>query len=120
MRIFWGGLGGLSVGLGVVGVVLPLLPTTPFILLAAYCFARSSPRLEQWLLRHPRFGPTIADWRAHGAIAPRAKRLALLTIAATFGLSLALGLPALALALQAITLSMVCLFLLSRPSPPPV
>jgi len=118
MRIFWGSLGGISVGLGTAGVVLPLLPTTPFMLLAAYCFARSSPRLEQWLLSHPRFGPVIADWRAHGAISGRGKVLSVGAIALAFALSLALGLPGMVLAIQAAVLGAVSLFVLTRPVPP--
>ena len=61
---------------GVVGIVLPLLPTTPFILLAAFCFSRGSARCEQWLLTHPRFGPMVQDWRANRALPLRAKQLA--------------------------------------------
>ena len=61
---------------GVVGIVLPLLPTTPFVLLAAFCFSRGSARCEQWLLTHPRFGPMVRDWRANRALPLRAKQLA--------------------------------------------
>jgi hypothetical protein len=56
--------------------VLPLLPTTPFVLLAAFCFSRASQRYEQWLLTHPRFGPMVRDWRDHHAVPLAAKRLA--------------------------------------------
>lgn len=59
--------------LGLVGVALPILPTTPFLLLAAYCFSRSSPRLHRWLLASPLLGGLIADWERHGAIRTRAK-----------------------------------------------
>lgn len=68
--------GVLSLGLGILGIFLPLLPTTPFVLLAAFCFSRSSTRCEAWLLDHPRFGPMIRDWRQHRAIPWRAKQLA--------------------------------------------
>jgi len=118
IRIFWGSVGGISVGLGVAGVVLPLVPTTPFMLLAAYCFARSSPKLERWLLEHPRFGPSIADWRAHRAISGRGKRLAVLAIGLTFALSVVLRLPGSVLAVQAVVLSAVSLFILTRPTAP--
>lgn len=76
IRLGWLALGCLFVGLGMVGAVLPLMPTTIFLILAAGCFARSSPRLEAWLLDHPKFGPTLRNWREHGAIAPRAKAMA--------------------------------------------
>ena len=70
-------LGGfLSLVLGVLGIVLPLLPTTPFVLLAAFCFSCGSERCDQWLLSHPRFGPLVRDWRAHRALSLRAKQLA--------------------------------------------
>ena len=67
-RHFYLVAGWLSLGLGAIGAVLPLLPTVPFVILAAFCFARSSPRLEAWLVGHPVFGPHIAAWRDYGAI----------------------------------------------------
>ena len=77
----------VSLLLGAVGTILPLLPTVPFLLLAAFCFARASPRLEQWLLEHPRFGPHINNWRRSRAISRPAKKMAVLTL----GLSIAAG-----------------------------
>lgn len=74
------------VALGIVGAFLPVLPTTPFMILAAACFARSSPRLESRLLNHPRFGPALRDWRERRAISPRAKRASLIGCAAGYGL----------------------------------
>lgn len=73
-------LGFFFVGLGAIGAVLPVLPTTPFLLLAAACFARSSPRFYAWLLANPVFGPLIRDWRQHRTIPKRAKVTAILMI----------------------------------------
>ena len=64
-----------------VGIVLPVLPTTPFVLLAAWCAGRGSARLHAWLLAHPRFGPVIHEWELHGAVSRKAKRFALGTMA---------------------------------------
>ncbi|WP_323038141.1 YbaN family protein [Pararhodobacter sp.] len=117
MRVFWTVSGGFALALGVIGIVVPLLPTTPLLLLAAFCFARSSPLLEMWLIEHPRLGPPIRDWRAEGAISTRGKTLAVVAIAATFGLSVVLRLPGTVLSIQAVTLGLVTLFILTRPSP---
>jgi uncharacterized membrane protein YbaN (DUF454 family) len=104
------------VGLGAVGAVLPLLPTVPFLLLAAFCFARSSERLHGWLISHPRFGPSITAWNDHGAISLMAKRLATVSILATFTISLLLGLRPVVLGIQAVTLGLVSLFIWTRPN----
>lgn len=77
MRRVYFVLGLFLVALGSVGALLPVLPTTPFLILAAACFARSSPRLENWLLTHPRFGTTLVAWREHGAIPLKAKLMSL-------------------------------------------
>jgi uncharacterized membrane protein YbaN (DUF454 family) len=91
LRAVFLGLGVLFVGIGAIGVVLPVLPTTPFLILAAACFARSSRRFEQRLLDHPRFGPVLRDWRARGAIPRRAKWLALGGTSLGFALFLLAG-----------------------------
>ena len=80
--------GWASLALGAIGAFLPLLPTVPFVILAAFCFARSSPRLEAWLVTHPRFGHHIVAWREHGAISSKGKIAA--TMAFAFSIVLAL------------------------------
>ncbi|WP_066480730.1 MULTISPECIES: YbaN family protein [unclassified Sphingomonas] len=68
VRILYLTAGIIALTLGFIGVFLPLLPTVPFVILAAFCFARSSPRFEAWLLDHRHFGPPIHAWRRNGAI----------------------------------------------------
>jgi hypothetical protein len=75
-RLLWALAGVLSLVAGLVGIVLPLLPTTPFLLLAAFCFSRGSARCERWILQHETFGPLVRDWRRDHAIPLRAKQLA--------------------------------------------
>lgn len=118
MRGLWLGLGGLFLGLGLLGVVLPVLPTTPFLLLAAGCFARSSPRLHGWLLAHPVFGPPIRNWEENGAISRRAKRLAVGSMAAVLALSVGLGLSWKVLIPQALLIAVGAGFVLTRPDGP--
>lgn len=76
VRTLWMTVGFLSLLLGAIGLLLPLLPTVPFVLLAAYCFSRGSRRWERWMLDHPKLGPIVKDWRAHRAVPLRAKQLA--------------------------------------------
>jgi uncharacterized protein len=79
--------------LGLFGLFLPVLPTTPFLLLAAACFARSSRRIFNWLLNHPRFGPLIREWREYRAMPYRAKGTALVLIALSFTISITFFVP---------------------------
>lgn len=83
-RIIWLSAGLILVGTGIVGIFVPLLPTTDFMLLALPCFARSSPRLEAWLLHHPRFGPGLRAWRNERAIPRRAKIMSCIGMAIGF------------------------------------
>ncbi len=116
MRLFYAGLGFLSLALALIGVVLPLVPTVPFLLLAAFFFAKSSERMHAWLISHKTFGPMIVDWHGRGSIRPGAKKAATLSIAAVFLLSLALGAPNHVLIIQAVVLTGVLTFIWSRPN----
>lgn len=82
LRWAWWLLAYVSLGLGIVGIVVPGLPTVPFVLLSAFAASRGSQRLHAWLLAHRQFGPMIRDWQAHGAVSRRAKRLAVSMMAA--------------------------------------
>lgn len=82
-------LGTVFLGLAALGIVVPVLPTTPFVLLAAACYLRASTRLHDRLLRSRTFGPTIVAWQEHGAIPPRAKAIAITMVILTFSLSIA-------------------------------
>jgi uncharacterized membrane protein YbaN (DUF454 family) len=118
MRIAWLGLGIGATGCGIAGIVLPLVPTTPFLLVAAYAFAQSSPTLHDWLVTHPQFGPVIADWRTHGAIDRRTKVLAVIVMVLMLLGSWMAGLGLPLLLLQAGVLAAVALFILTRPDAP--
>ena len=90
-RVVYVGLGLFFVALGVLGAMLPLLPTTPFLLLASYFFVRSSARLHGWLLRSRLFGGFLRDWQRYRGVRPRVKVTALLVMATTVTLSVVLG-----------------------------
>jgi len=117
-RLFWNACGLAFVGIGIVGAFVPLLPTVVFMLVAAFCFARGSPRLHDWLLNHRQFGPPIRDWRENGAIRRPAKRMAMAAIALSFVLSLGLGPKVWVLGLQALALGAISVFILTRPEGP--
>ncbi len=117
-RTLWLCVGLTATGLGLIGVVLPLMPTTVFLILAAYAFARSSPRLHGWLTEHPRFGPLILDWHEHGSINRKAKLMAVAVMALTFGVTWLVGVGNLVLGVQAVVLGAVAAFILTRPSGP--
>ncbi|MBV2361073.1 YbaN family protein [Thalassococcus sp. CAU 1522] len=117
-RPVWVALGALSLALGLLGVMLPVLPTTPLVLLAAFCFGKGSPRLRLWLDTHPAFGEPIRQWEESGAIAPAHKRLAVTMMGATWLVSLAVALPWPVLAIQAVCLSGAGWYVWTRPDAP--
>jgi len=115
----WLILGWMCVGLAVVGTVLPLMPTVPFVLAAAFCFEKGSPKLHAWLTEHPTFGPPLKDWRQHRVIRWPAK------ILATIGLTVSGGYTAFISGRPEFvrwTVGLICLaaiiFILSRRSKP--
>lgn len=106
-------------GVGLVGIVVPLLPTTPFLLLAIAGFSRSSPRFEAWLRGHPRLGPPIVAWEQHRSIALRAKILATILMGVSFSFPIFLvQVPTIARWTSVGLLATLLLFIWSRPNPP--
>ena len=117
MRLLFLFGGTISFSLGFIGIFLPLLPTTPFILLAAYCFSKGSPQLHLWLLRSKPFGELIRNWENYGVIRPRAKALSVILLVGTLSyplLFLNLGLVVKTSA-SLVAISVIA-FILSRPS----
>lgn len=119
MRAIYFVLGILLLITGIIGMFLPLMPTTIFLILAAWCFSRSSQRLENWLLGHAILGPTIVNWRAHGVIPPRAKAMACSGMTLGFFIFWLAARPALwLLVLVGAALGACAWYVLSRPSAP--
>jgi uncharacterized membrane protein YbaN (DUF454 family) len=118
IRILWLLAGLLAVVIGAIGVVVPLLPTTPFLLVAAFAFARSSARLTHWLHEHPKFGPLIDNWQKYGSIDQKSKTMAIAVIVATPIITFFIGAPLWAIGSQVLVLACSATFILTRPLPP--
>lgn len=88
VRVLFNVAGGLALGLGLIGIFLPLLPTTPFVLLAAACFARGSERFHQWLLANRTFGPMVYEWERHRSLPYRTKVTAIVLMSVTMAVSI--------------------------------
>ncbi len=115
VRPAWVAAGFACIVLGTLGIVLPLLPTVDFYVMAAICFARGNPRLEARLLAHPWVGPMVRDWRAHRGVPLRAKCLATLGMALSCAVSAAL-LPVRTAWIPAAVCALVALYLWTRPT----
>lgn len=119
MRYALMGFGFLNVGIGLVGVVVPGLPTTVFLLVAVWAFSRSSERFHVWLYNHPRFGPPIRAWHAHRAIPRRAKICAVSTMAVSLTIIILFIAESWVLpAAVGTCMALVACFILTRPDGP--
>lgn len=119
-RYFYLGLGWLCLGLGFLGVIMPILPTTPFLLVALWAFSRSSPELADKIRNHKTFGPLVRGWQDHGVIPPLGKLVAVVMMSAMGYYLVAIsGLPLWASLLACATLLAVAAYIITRPSRPP-
>lgn len=118
MRAVWFTIGSLALALGIIGIVLPVLPTTPFVILAAFCFGKSSPRLRNWLVETRLFGPMIKDWEAHGAIPTKVKAFACTMMLAVLLISYLAGASMKILLIQMIGIGIGASYVLTRPAGP--
>ena len=117
LRLPWVCLAWTSLGLGAVGAFLPLLPTTPFLLLAAWAAPKGSPRLAKWIHQHPRFGPVLQAWYDERAVPLRAKLVAWVLLVTSWISLWVMEVKPVVLVVTAVLFSAVALFLLSRPLP---
>ncbi|MBB3233570.1 YbaN family protein [Phyllobacterium endophyticum] len=116
-RTFYLALGWVMVALGFIGVLLPVMPTTIFLIAAAWCFSRSSPRFEKWLIEHPVFGPTLVQWREHGAVPVRVKWIACAGMASGYATFMYFARPSPLLGGVVAVLFIACAaYVLTRPS----
>jgi uncharacterized membrane protein YbaN (DUF454 family) len=119
-RPFWYALGWIAMALAAAGAVLPLLPTVPFLLVAAWAFGKSSKRWRAWIYNQPTFGPMLMDWEHHGVIPPVGKYAAVLMMLSSFAaLVMYSGAPVYVFVIVGVILTTVTGFILTRPSYPP-
>lgn len=111
----WAAFGFVMVGCGIVGVFLPIFPTTIFLIVAVWCFTKSCPAMQDWLMTHPRFGTPLTLWFEHGVIVKKSKRIAVLAIAVSYLLSLLIIKQVWVAIVVGVTLLVVAAFILTRP-----
>ena len=116
MRWAWLGVAYACLAVGIIGIVLPVLPTTPFILAAAFAADRGSPRLHAWLLRHRVFGPAIRDWGTSRSIARRAKLVAVGVMAVSVAV-MAVSVPVAVALPTGLFVGAMALWIWTRPEP---
>lgn len=115
MRWFWFSIGLLFLGLAIIGIALPILPTVPFLLAASWAFAKSSPALRQKILQHPTYGPPVRAWQESGIVSRRAKIWAITAMASGVAVAIWLSIPIWIVAIQTTVCCLVGIYLATRP-----
>ncbi len=115
MRLALNLIGAALVVVGIAGIILPILPGVPLLILAAACFARSSPRLEHWLVSHPVLGPGIVAWRERRAISRKAKFMAVTMMTISGVVIVVSGAPAIFKAMALASMAGIASFIVTRP-----
>lgn len=115
MHYLWLSIGWVAFILGVIGILLPVMPTVPFMIVAAWAFAKSSPHMRERLMSDPRFGHQLRAWTERGAVGRWAKVSAIAAMGCGIGWSWFLGLPLGFVALQGLVCLSIAVFLITRP-----
>jgi uncharacterized membrane protein YbaN (DUF454 family) len=112
-------IGGVCTALGVIGAFVPVMPTTPFLLIALWAFSKSSKRLQSWLYHHPRYGTTLKNWFEHGAISARVKTVACIAMLLSVPVVYHVSGSWLAVCIHGSIIAATAVFILSRPTDSP-
>lgn len=105
-----------ALALGLIGIVVPLLPTTPFLIVALWAAGKCSPKLESWLINHPKLGPVLKGWQDHRAIPLTAKWLSSLMMLSSLGFIWYRGAGAMVIVTVAVIMAIVMAYIFSKPS----
>ena len=115
--LFWRSLVVIFVLLGFIGALLPVMPTTVFLILAAWAASKGWPQMDEWLLNHPKYGPTLRNWREHGTVPRKVKWIASIVMAISGTLMLLTSAPLLVKVFTDLTMFAVAIWLWLRPEP---
>ncbi len=115
MRLIWILVGAIALILAIIGLVLPVMPTVPFVIISAYCFAKGYPKVYQWMLRNKYFGPIIRDWQERGAISRRTKWITTISLIAALILAYAIHLAPVWIVIEGVIFAIILVFVWTRP-----
>ncbi|MEH1710361.1 YbaN family protein [Acinetobacter pittii] len=115
--LFWRSLVVIFITLGIIGAILPGMPTTVFLILAAWAASKGWPQMDDWLLNHPKYGPTLRDWRANGTVPRKAKWIASIMMAISGLIMLFTSAPLWVMVFTDTIMFIVAVWLWLRPEP---